>query len=167
MGFDPAVKAAEYALNLYEALRRATGTEAGGRVPARGLRARARDAPSLVVGSGLLPATAFMLARSDDLALIDAVYSLLGGGSVGGGALASLRESVGKEGGGYEVVAAVVARALADAGFCSLSGQAVAVELARCLTGKLKGEGLLVAEKLVVQLLQEFKKYVEAFTKKE
>ena len=164
MGFNPVVKAAEYALNLYEGFRRALNLREGERLVARGLRARARDSPSFIVGSGLLPATAFMLARSEHLDLIDAAYSLLDGGSVSEESLEKLKGSIDKEGGGYEILAAVVAKTLNDAGICKLSGQSVAVELAKCLTGQVKGNQLLIAERLVLELLQEFKKYVEAFT---
>ncbi len=159
MTFDPRVKAAEYALNIYTAL----GGKGSERVEAPGLYTRARSFPALLVSSSLLPAIAFALSKTENLAAVDTAYTILAGGK---GDTRLLVEDVGRgEGGGYAVMAAVVARILNDAGFCSISSP-VAVSLARCLLDLEKKGAVLVAERVVMETLQEFKKYVEAFIKR-
>ncbi len=161
MVFDPKVKAAEYALNLYHAL----GGNGSSRIKAPGLYSRARSFPPLIVSSSLLSATAFALSKTERLEAVDAAFRILGG--IGSGNDVDLvKEDVEKgEGGGYAIMAALVARILSDAGFCQIADR-VAISLAKCLL-ELEDKGAtLAAERIVVQAMQEFKKYVEAFVEK-
>jgi len=165
-GYDPQEAAARYALNLYEALKQA-GAEAAddGRLKAPGLYTRARQFPSLVAQAGLLPAAAFALAKTEDLRAVDEAFNALGG-QAGAAAAGRLRSDAAKTGGGYAAIAGLIARILADSGHCSEAPGPVAVWLARCLTGLSQRGSLLAAEALVLEAMQEFKKYVEAFLEK-
>ena len=162
--FNPQGKAAEYALNLYEGLKKlsqSTELEVSddGRLKAPGLRSRARSFPPLILSSGLLAAMAFALSKIDDLNALDAAYKLLAG-RLEDVRVKPLVEDVKSE--GYAVMAALVARILNDMGHCSLEGR-VAIPLAKCLLElEERGGGILVAERIVMEVIYEFKKYVEA-----
>ena len=163
--FDPLAKAAEYATNLYEALK-ASGAriEDDGRVVAQGLYTRARQFPPLLAQSGLLPVTAFSLSKVEDLKAVDEAFQALAGKANNAGELKADAE---KSGGGYAAMAGLVARVLVDTGNCSQQQNLpAAVWLSKCILELSRKGSLLPLESLVLAVMQEFKKYVEAFVAK-
>ncbi len=161
--YEPLEAAARYAVNLYEALKASKASiKDDGRLEAQGLYTRARQFPSLLAQAGLLPVTAFALAKTEDLRAVDEAFQALGGGQ---GSYEKLLKDSAKSGGGYAVMAGLVARVLADNGKCQQQGP-VAVWLSKCLVNLSEKGGLLALEALVLTVMQEFKKYIEAFVAK-
>ncbi len=162
--FNPEVSAAEYAINLYNALKRLNVNEKDGRLEAPGLYTRARQYPSLLAQAGLIPATSFALAKTSNLNAVDEAFNAMKGGSGGN----HLKKDATERGGGYGIIAALIARTLVDSGECIEDANTrVAVWLSKCLIEKFsQGSKALAAEAIVLAVLQEFKKNVEVFVAK-
>ncbi len=159
--YDPVEAAARYAINLYEALKLSNvNVKENCRLEAPGLYTRARQFPSLLAQAGLLPVTAFALAKTEDLKAVDQAFQVLGGQQGNYKELSS--DSIKS---GYAVMAGLIARVLADTGKCQQQGP-VAIWLSKCLTSQFKSRELLLLESLILIVMQEFKKYVEAFVEK-
>ena len=166
--YDPVREAAKYALNLYEALKGASVQEREGRLEAPGLYSRSRGFPSLLAHAGLAPSTAFVLSKAESPQAVEAAFKAMKGEKLTGEDARALVQDATSTGKGYAIMAGIIARVLVDSGFCTQSNQRVDLQLASCAsTLAERGDGeALVAESILLATLQEFKKYVEAFTAK-
>ena len=175
-GFDAIAGAARYALNLYKTLKGCglVEVEEDGRVKAPGLYTRARSLPPLLAQSGLAPVTAFALSKAEDLRAVEAAFKVMGGAAdVSREDLEKLADDASKSGRGYAIMAALIARTLKDSGAaatvgCGDQSTPVAVWLADCVLKIIEqgGPKALAIESTVLTVMQEFKKYIEAFVKK-
>ncbi len=162
--YDPVAAAAKYATNLYEALK-ASGAKINddNRIEARGLYSRARQFPSLLAQSGLIPVAAFAIAKTEDLRAVDEAFEVYSGQKT---SAENLLKDSSKSGGGYAAIAGLVARILADSGACEFRHGYVAIDLSRCLLDLSNENEILPYETVVLTVMQEFKKYIEAFVAK-
>ncbi|MCE4613659.1 MAG: hypothetical protein F7C07_07520 [Desulfurococcales archaeon] len=162
--YDPVVAAAKYATNLYEALK-ASGAQINNdkRIEARGLYSRARQFPSLLAQSGLIPVAAFSIAKTEDLMTIDEAFEVYAGLRIRS---ERLKKESSENGGGYAAMAGLIARVLIDLEVCKPEQGPVAVFLSKCLVDLSQNGKLLTTESIVLTVIQEFKKYIEAFVAK-
>lgn len=165
-GYNPVEAAARYALNLYHALKDAgVMDEKGYKLKAAGLYTRTRQFPSLIAEVGLLPATAFAIAKVDNHKAVDQAFNVLGGSADSD--LNDLVDDATSPGKGYAILAGLIARVAVDSGACQPAERDnVVVQLSRCLLEASKNGKLLPLEATMLAVAQEFKKYMEAFLAK-
>lgn len=163
MSFDPNKKAVEYGLNLYYTLsdNNNCGLESkNGKLVAKGLRARARSFPNIISSTGLLPAVAFAMSKINNRKMIQAAWKILNGSS-DPGHCNELAKDLQKDGGGYTIIVALIAKILEDSKLCKIKSESIDTSLAGCLVNK-EFKDIIIAEKIVQATLQEFKKLVDA-----
>ncbi len=155
---DPVKAALEAMKRLDKALRASCAQGEG--LKAEALARRAKDAPQLILQSGLVPTLAFMLSKlnnsSKRRAYADAVEIILGRRSQG-----AICVDLSGEGGGYPQVAALLlAYASLVAGCGSDKVGRLDGNLVECLQ-EIKAKGVR-AERLVLRYAEEVKKLTTA-----
>jgi len=157
---EPLEAALEAVRRLDQALR--ASCMKGGNLKADALARRAKDAPQLILQSGLVPALAFMLSKLTDggkrRAYSDAVNVILGRQS------RQSRDAICKdlsgEGGGYPHVAALLIAYASTVAGCGNDVSRLDSGLVACLE-KITSEGVS-AERLVLKYAEEVKKLATA-----